>query len=157
MKTLLLGIFSSFLFLNCSSYTRIGDLNSISNRNIDNSKTYVMLERNIETIVKQQKDALEVAIDQITNEHDGEYLQNIQVFVKNNGKKVKIVGDVWGIQKANVDLDYQIGTPILFEERGKNIKGKIIGIKQNTVIIEYLSGKKTKTKELKYSEITKTQ
>ena len=78
-------------------YHRIGDLTMISNRNIDSSKEYVLIQRNVEGKAKMKKgDALERAIDVATEDYNGEYLMNVKVYVKNNGKKIKVIGDVWG-------------------------------------------------------------
>ena len=46
---LLAGIVLASL-TSCGSYVRIGDLNGISNRNLDDSQQYVLLEREVEAI-----------------------------------------------------------------------------------------------------------
>ncbi len=82
-------------------YNRLADINMISNRNIDSSKDYIELRR--EVIAKsrlKRKDALESAIDKATEQVEGgEYMMNVKIYVKGNGKKVKVVGDVWGTKK----------------------------------------------------------
>jgi len=147
----------------CGSYVRIGDLTGISNRNIDNSEQYVLLERDIESVAKSEKDALEQAVDNMTKEHEGEFLRNAKIYVKSNGKKVKVVGDVWGIQKTNVNvitnanakIELQVGDKVVFNRKGDIIDGRIIGLNSNSVIVEY--GKRNKRVELKYDEVTKTE
>lgn len=93
-------IFFTLVLAASGCYNRLADINMISNRNIDNSKDYVELRR--EVIAKsrlKRKDALESAIDKATEQVEGgEYLMNVKIYVKGNGKKVKIVGDVWGIK-----------------------------------------------------------
>ena len=82
--------------LSSCGYQRIGDLTMISNRNIDSSEDYVLIQRNAEGKAKMKKDdALELAIDNATEAYNGEYLMNVKVHVKNNGKKIKVEGDVW--------------------------------------------------------------
>ncbi len=137
----------------------------ISNRNIDSSKEYVLIERNAEGIAKaENNDALERAIDNITDEFKGEYLMNVRIYVKNNGKKVKVSGDVWGLKSTRVNvetsvnkkIEFNTGDKVTFKKSGKLIEGKIIGINANGAIIEYESmfGKLSK-KEIKFDELTK--
>ncbi len=88
--------FGAILMLS-SCYNRIGDLNMLSNRNIDSNKEYVVIARNVEAVAKtKKKDALERAVDKATESVNGEYLMNVKVFVAANGNKIKVVGDVWG-------------------------------------------------------------
>ncbi|MFC4634475.1 hypothetical protein ACFO3O_11190 [Dokdonia ponticola] len=147
----------------CSSYTRIGDLTGISNRNLDDSQQYVMLEREVEAVATAENDALEQAVDTMTKEHEGEFLRNVKIYVKSNGKKVKVIGDVWGIQKtavnvntnANATIELKIGDNVVFDRRGTITDGKIIGLNANGVIVEY--GKRKKKIELRYDDVTKTE
>lgn len=147
----------------CSSYTRIGDLTGISNRNLDDSQQYVMLEREVEAMATSENDALEQAVDNMTREHEGEFLRNVKIYVKNNGKKVKVIGDVWGIQKTAVNIntnatatiELKIGDNVVFNRRGTITEGKIIGLNATAVIVEY--GKRNKKIELRYDDVTKTE
>ena len=85
----------------------------------------------------------------------------MKVYVKSNGKKVKIIGDVWGTQntainvtaEANAKIVLNVGDSVVFKRKGKLTDAKIIGINSNTIIVEYDGNKKT---ELKYDEVTKT-
>ena len=161
-KLLLSGIVLATL-TSCGSYVRIGDLTGISNRNIDNSEQYVLLERDVESVAKSEKDALEQAVDNMTKEYEGEFLRNAKIYVKSNGKKVKVVGDVWGIQKTNVNvttnanakIELKVGDKVVFNRKGNIVDGKIIGLNSDSVIVEY--GKRNKRIELKYDEVTKTE
>lgn len=95
MKTKIIIVIVYVILSGC--YQRIGDLTIMSNRNIDLKKNYVLLQRNVEGKARLKKnDALERAIDRATEQYNGEYLMNVKVFVKNNGRRVKIIGDVWG-------------------------------------------------------------
>ena len=43
-------------------------------------------------------DALQEAVDQcVAQVPGGEYLMNAAVYVKDNGRKVRVRGDVWGV------------------------------------------------------------
>ncbi|MBB3124880.1 HSP20 family molecular chaperone IbpA [Mesoflavibacter sabulilitoris] len=162
-KNLLLCVIGLTLLTSCGSYVRIGDLTGISNRNIDNSQNYVLLERDVEAIANSEKDALEQAVDNMTKEFEGEFLRNAKIYVKSNGKKVKVIGDVWGIQKTNVNVttsananvELKIGDKIVFKRKGDIIDGKIIGLNSDSVIVEF--GKRNKKIELKYDDVTKTE
>ena len=161
MKHLLLLTLTTIFFSSCS-YTRIGDLTEISNRNIDSSEEYVLLQRGVETKATANVDVLETAVTQLTNEHNGEFLRNAEVFIKSNGKKVKLIGDVWGIQStqvnietsAEVEVNLKVGDPVVFDHRGRIKDGKIIGMNSNKVIIEF--GNNKKRIELNYDQVTKT-
>lgn len=147
--------------ISCGSWVRIGDLTSISNRNLDDSKTYVLLNRDVESIADADNDALENAIDNLTKKYEGEFIRNAKIFVRDNGKKVKVVGDVWGLQNtfvnvntsANADIKLEIGDSVIFKRKGTLTDGKIIGINANVLIVQYGNDKKI---ELKFDEVTKT-
>ena len=92
--------------MSCNRYMRIGDLNMVSNRNIDSSKKYVLVARGVEAVGKNlNDDALENAIDKATNENNGEYIMNVSIYIKPNGKKVKVIGDIWAIEEENAPKD----------------------------------------------------
>lgn len=145
----------------CGSWVRIGDLTSISNRNLDDSKRYVLLNREVEETADSDSDALEQAIDNLTKKYEGEFIRNGRIFVKSNGKKIKVIGDVWGIQNtmvnvstsANADIKLEIGDSVVFKRKGEITDGKIIGINSNILIVEYGKNKKI---ELKFDQVTKT-
>ena len=92
--------FVLFLTCSCNSYRRLGDLTLVSNRNFDSSIEYVELEREVEVKVRLSKiDPLEQAIDKATEMAQGEHLRNVKIYLKRNGRKIKIRGDVWGIKQ----------------------------------------------------------
>lgn len=151
----------------CSScaYQRIGDLTMISNRNIDSSREYVLVKRNAEAKIKTSKDdSLERVIDELTEANEGDYLMNAKVFVKNNGKVIKIQGDVWGEPSVKVDVisavearnKIGIGDRVSFKSTGKLLEGLILGINQESAVVEFknLFGKVAK-KEVPFAELTK--
>lgn len=145
----------------CSSWVRIGDLNAISNRNLDDSKNYVLLNREVEAEADADNDALEQAVDNLTKKYEGEFLRNTKIFVKDNGKKIKVIGDVWGIRNAqvnvstsaNANIQLNVGDSVIFKRKGKLTDGQILGVNSNLLIVQDLKGNKY---ELKYDEVTKT-
>ena len=158
-KILLFGLTLSLA--SCGSWNRIGDLTTIGNRNVDDSKKYTLLTREVEAVAEADADAMEQAVDNLTKKYEGEFLRNVKVYVKSNGKKVKVVGDVWGTQntlinvstEANAKVILNVGDSVVFKRKGKLTEGKIIGVNSNLVIVEYDGNKKV---ELKYDEVTKT-
>lgn len=147
--------------VSCGSWVRIGDLTSISNRNLDDSKNYILLNREVEGIADADSDAMEQAIDNLTKKYEGEFLRNAKIYVKSNGKKVKVTGDVWGIQNTSVSVNtsvnkevkLDIGDTVVFKRKGALTDGKIIGINSNVLIVEFGKGK---IMEVKFDEVTKT-
>lgn len=158
-KILLFGLTLSLA--SCGSWNRIGDLTTIGNRNVDDSKKYTLLTREVEAVAEADADAMEQAVDNLTKKYEGEFLRNVKVYVKSNGKKVKIIGDVWGTQntlinvstEANAKVILSVGDSVVFKRKGKLTDGKIIGVNSNLVIVEYDGDRKV---ELKYDEVTKT-
>ena len=145
----------------CGSWNRIGDLTTIGNRNVDDSKKYTLLTREVEAVAEADADAMEQAVDNLTKKYEGEFLRNVKVYVKSNGKKVKVIGDVWGTQntlinvstEANAKVTLNVGDSVVFKRKGKLTDGKIIGVNANLVIVEFDGDRKV---ELKYDEVTKT-
>ena len=145
----------------CGSWNRIGDLTTIGNRNVDDSKKYTLLTREVEAVAEADADAMEQAVDNLTKKYEGEFLRNVKVYVKSNGKKVKVIGDVWGTQntlinvstEANAKITLNVGDSVVFKRKGKLTDGKIIGVNSNLVIVEFDGDRKV---ELKYDEVTKT-
>jgi ribosome maturation factor RimP len=158
-KILLFGLTLSLA--SCGSWNRIGDLTTIGNRNVDDSKKYTLLTREVEAVAEADADAMEQAVDNLTKKYEGEFLRNVKVYVKSNGKKVKVIGDVWGTQntlinvstEANAKITLNVGDSVVFKRKGKLTDGKIIGVNSNLVIVEFDGDRKV---ELKYDELTKT-
>jgi hypothetical protein len=155
------------LFMSSCAYQRIGDLTMVSNRNVNSGKEYVLIQRNAEGKAKMKKDdALERAIDAATEKYNGEYLMNVKVYVKNNGKKIKVEGDVWGLKSTQVNIEssvtkkveFETGDTVTFRNFGKLTEGKIIGINKNGAIVEFnnMLGR-TKKKEVPFDELTKIE
>ncbi len=166
MKKFILGTVLLSLLTSCAPYVRIGDLTGISNRNIDDSKKYVLIERDVESTARAESDALEQAVDNLTKEYQGEFLRNVKIFIKDDGTNVKIIADVWGIQNtdvnittsANLKIELKIGDKVVFKKKGlfgyRIVKGKIVGLNAKSVFVEYENNNRI---ELKYDEVTKAE
>ena len=98
-KIVLIGI-TSMLLTSC--YNRIGDLNLVSNRNLENLDKYELIQRDLKATCKTRKNnAMEIAIDEMVESVSGEFLMNAKISVKFSGRKIKVEGDVWGYKKSN--------------------------------------------------------
>ena len=166
MKKTLFFLGTILLYSSCA-YQRIGDLTMISNRNVDSGKDYVLIQRNAEGKAKMKKDdALERAIDNATEAYEGEYLMNVKVYVKKNGQKIKVEGDVWGLNSTRVNVESSVtkkielntGDNVVFKISGKLVEGKIVGINSNGAIVEFKNTLgQIKKKEILFDELIKLE
>jgi len=166
MKRQIPYLVAVLLLASSCAYQRIGDLTMISNRNVDSGKKYVLIQRNAQGKAKMKNDdALERAVDNATEEYNGEYLMNVKVYVKNNGKKIKVEGDVWGMKSTQINIEssvtkiieFKTGDIVSFKSLGKIIEGKIVGINSNGAIVEYTNLGQTKKKEIEFEKLTKLE
>ena len=167
MKITVLTIVALMLIMT-GCYTQIGDLTILANRNIDSKTNYKLIERyKVAKAKAKNQDALEQAIDKAVKEVDGgEFMKNVKIYVKNNGRKVKVEGDVWGLPNENVKksveksvtakIEFKVGDNVTFKNMGKLVEGKIIGVNQNTAVIKFTTmlGQE-KNKEVEYEKLTK--
>ncbi len=163
-----IAMFSIIIITLTGCYQRIGDLTIIANRNIDSKTNYQLIERYKTAKAKaKSQDALEQAIDKAVKEVDGgEFLKNVKIYVKNNGRKVKIEGDVWGIppvggsvtKTVNVNVEFKQGDKVAFKNMGKLVEGIIIGLNRETAVVKFknLMGQE-KNKEIEYQKLTKIE
>lgn len=156
------------LVLSGCGWTRIGELTMISTRNVDSKADYKLIKKYAVGKAKSKDNqALKVAIENcVKTEKDGEFLKNVKIFIKNNGRKVKVEGDIWGVQsvdknvetKVNAVVEFKVGDKVTFRQNGKIVEGTILGVNQNTCVVEHknMLGKMTKS-EIKYEELTKIE
>ncbi len=156
------------LFSGCA-YKRIGDLTMVSARNIDSKTDYKLIQKYVVGKAKSKNGhALETAIDNAVKMNpDGEFLKNVRVYVKNDGKKVKVEGDIWGVPSVEKNVTISIAEAIEFSSGdrvsfrnniGKIVEGTIIGVNQHTAIVEYKNAvNKASKAEIKYEKLTKLQ
>jgi len=141
----------------------------ISTRNIDTKIEYKLIQKYVEGIAPfSQGHSLEEAIDRAVKQFpDGEFLKNVKIYTKNYGRRVKVVGDVWGISgntKTQVtdnvvyssSNDFAVGETVSFVKNNKNYEGIILKLyeKYATVQTIGLGGMKIKF-DLYYTELKK--
>ncbi len=156
-------------FISSCSWQRIGNLTMVSTRNVESEKEYKLIKKNVEGKARtHQRDALQVAIDEAVKKlPEGEFMKNVTVYVKGNGKKIKVSGDVWGIPSVekNIttsvveDIVFKVGDNVVFKTKlGKLTEGKILGIHANYAIIEYITpSQKTQKIEMPFEKLTKIE
>jgi hypothetical protein len=172
MKKISFILLAGIAILSSGCFNRIGKLMMVSTRNVDSDMSdYVLLSKEIKGVAKTKKeDALEVAIDNAVKKlPTGEFMKNAIFYVSSTGKRIKVVGDIWGYkpavaetvdknitQSVNAKIEFKIGDRVTFKKLGKLYEGKILGFNADFAIVEYkdLFGKVAKS-ELKYEELTK--
>jgi hypothetical protein len=97
MKKAILIAGTALLMTSCS-YSTIGDLNMVSNRNVSLSENYIMLGKQVQGKGKEDNhNALENALhDAVSKYPSGEFMMNVKIMVRKDGQKVKVIGDVMG-------------------------------------------------------------
>ncbi len=160
------------LFTLASCYHKIGRLVIVSTRNMDSKTEYVLLDKGVMGKGKVKKgEALETAIDRSVAKYPtGEFMKNIVISINASGRKIRVIGDVWGtpvaekagekVEKSvkktvNATIEFKTGDKVTFKNPlGKLIEGTIIGTNQNTAVVEYSDGSK---KEIVYEKLTKIE
>lgn len=165
-KVLLLTI---IILSACTSVKKIGTVNMISNRNIDNSVNYKLLSSysggSDKELKKSRSKSIEEAIDKTVKKIvGGEYLMNVNIYVI-KGRYYAVEGDVWG---ASAELSYRgfkVGDKVTWKNKSlaatfsgkKNyLTGIIKAFKDDKTCLIEIDGE-GKTIEMKYDEITKAQ
>lgn len=98
MKKIILTIGAAIVLTSCG-WHKIGTLTVASTRNHESKIDYVVLKTYQTAKVKAKgKEVLQDAIDKAVKEvPGGEFMKNVKFYVKSNGRKIKIEGDVWGL------------------------------------------------------------
>ena len=175
-KTILIAsiLFSSLMLTSC--WSRMGRLNIVSTRNMDSKTDYVLLSKDVRGKAKSKKqDPIEIAIDKAVKQYPtGEFMKNVVIEVNASGKKIRVVGDVWGYapttapssgeivnknvtKSVNAKVEFKIGDSVTYKTMlgvGKLVEGKIIGVNQNTAVVQLPDGSKS---EIKYEKLTKIE
>jgi|GEM_PF-3616640 len=115
----------------------------ISNRNHNESSTYVELKRGVvaKSRITPNRNALEEAIDRATDlVPGGEFMKNVKVEVRLNGKRVRVEGDVWGIQRIKEDInsELKVGDKVIYRKKISSPKkvATVLGVDNQGVTIE---------------------
>lgn len=84
----------------CGGYSRIGSVTVISTRNFESKENYELIKKDVSGKSKSSsKNSITEAVENAVSEYpEGEFLKNVVIYVKNNGKYIKVTGDVWGIR-----------------------------------------------------------
>ncbi len=155
------------LLISSCSYRRTGSLTIVSTRNFESKIEYKLIQKEVTGKAKVKKgESLQRAIDDaIGTLPEGEFMKNVGIYIKSNGKKTKVIGDVWGVPSVNkqveksvtLKVEFKVGDTVTFKNSlGKIVEGTILGVNSNTAIIEHKNslGKITKS-EIKYEDMTK--
>lgn len=128
-------IFSAFTLY---SQKHIGDLNMISTRNLDSKFNYKILSQYTKGEGKTIEQAVSAAVKKIPG---GEYMRNIQVYIK--GSTYIVEGDVWGIGNyKDVRLHLKPGMKVRASPKYSNsVIGKVISSDHTYVYIEFIDSK----------------
>lgn len=125
-------------------YHRIGDLNMVATRNVSLDQDYELLEPYQVAKVKSSGGALEKAIDKVVKKTPGgEFAMNVKIFVKGNGRRVKVEADVWGLPgNASQDDgtgmakgDFAVGDRVSWKSPTGMQTGEIVGLNDSAAVI----------------------
>lgn len=160
MKILKLSVVA-LLLTSCASWQPMGRLNMVASRNVEPTKAYTLIERDVEAVINNQDgNGMPMLLDKICADYRGEFVANAKLFVKSNGKKIKIVGDVWGDAVNNINMtskaEFAVGDVIYFkkDKDAKWKKGTIEGLTPTKVIVK--KDKKRKAFEVPYEYVSKS-
>jgi hypothetical protein len=100
MKKLIFLLCTGTVLSGCG-WHKIGGLTVASTRNFEAAAPYVLIKKGVEGKVKNKGiEVLQSCInDAVSSEIEGEFLKNAVFYIKSNGKKIKVVGDVWGLKQ----------------------------------------------------------
>lgn len=160
-KSLLVSslILTILLSVSCTTIKQIGDINMISNRNIESSANYKVLTTysggSKKDLRKSRANTLQQAVDETVRETvGGEYLVNVKIYVVNQ-RYYAVEGDVWGKGDEVPVNGFKVGDKVTWKELGSYKTGKVIAVKGKVCLIE--QDKNKKTVDMDYHNLTKVQ
>ena len=130
MKKFCLYVFALIALSSCSSVKQIGQVNMISNRNIDASANYELLSAYVggkkSELRKNKSKSIEEAINLIVKEvPGGEYLMNVKIY-RVGDSHFAVEGDVWGLSDNQSRCGFSLGENVVWETRSKNYEQGVI-------------------------------
>lgn len=159
-----LFLLSIILFgTSCTSFREIGEINMISNRNIERNLDYKLLTTysggSQHELKKSKAPSIQEAVDKTVKKiPGGEFLMNAKVYIVND-KYFAVEGDVWGLTSDVNQITYRgfkLGDRVTWKKFGKFLHGKINALKDDkTCLVEEESTKKIT--ELNYDQLTRVQ
>lgn len=154
----------SLLFSGCFGIKQVGDLNMISNRNVNPGMEYELVKtyggsetkKELKKEFKKVKaETVQQALDHtIKNTAGGEFLTNVKIYIL-NGTYFVVHGDVWGVKGMEKQFKgWKVGDRVQWKEIAGIKKGAIVDLKnaEEATIKEDESGK---VKNIKYDKLTK--
>lgn len=175
-------IITMLLLLQTSCYHRIGDLSVVGNRNMDTKTDYCLLKTYVTGKGKSKTgDGMEVAVDNaVRSVSGGEYMKNVTIFSKREGRSIKVIGDVWGHcpngQQSNTSNNVNtstsnnnnqpvyntpdtpeiaVGDKVSFKYFGRYFIGTVIGLKAKTALVRFVGYEDQEgIREFKYEKLT---
>lgn len=154
-------IINSLFLISCISVKRIGDINMISTRNIDQTLKYKVISTYSGGSMKELKktratsmqDAVDLTVKKVAG---GEFLMNAKIYLV-NGKYIAVEGDVWGAS-TNEDIAYRgfkVGDKVIWKKSGDYHTGVISALKDDkSCLVKDDNGGEISEKT--YDDITKT-
>lgn len=142
MKKILLLSILCLLLTSCFGVKQIGDVNIISNRNVELTggnyeliRTYAGSSSKKE-LKKEFKRVKAKNIDQalshvLRNTPGGEFVSNAKIYLL-NGTYYVIQGDIWGVKGANIDhKGFSVGDKVQYNRAMKRRTGVIVDLKDS--------------------------
>jgi hypothetical protein len=165
-------LFAALLLGSCTSYERIGSMTMVSTRNVEKDAPYVLLASNVEGYSdRHQDEPMQEAIDDAVHQKPGgEFMKNVAIYVRSNGRDVKVQGDVWGIPRAADttptatqvgSVTFRVGDKVLAKLVGHSdlVPATIIALQEEKAVIQYervtQRGTQTKMKAVWFDDLTK--
>ena len=160
LKYISITIYVVIILTGCASVKQIGDINMISNRNIDHEIEYKVITTysggSKKELKKSKATSMQAALDQTVRKvPGGEYLMNAKIYLI-KGKYIAVEGDVWGATDVIQSYrGFKIGDNVMWKELGTFYSGKITALKDDkSCYVQSIDG--NKTHELKYERLTKS-
>jgi hypothetical protein len=156
MKSFVVNLMVALSLSACTRVVQVGQINLISNRNIDKSENYELLNTyqgsDRKFIKKSRATSIQQAVDNtVRTVPGGEYLMNVKIY-QINRRYFAVEGDVYGNKKNANMRGFQVGDSVLYVLNKKVFPGAIIKIINTaSCIVHFNTGK---VLEKKFDELT---
>jgi hypothetical protein len=165
-KVILLNLLVLTSFVFSAKFVQIGQVNMISNRNVNPTLNYQSLSTfkgsSEKEIQRSKCKTIEEAIEQtVKSVPGGEFLMNAKIFVV-SGKYYAVQGDVWGNAENQSFKGFKVGDVVTWKvfsiEKASNIykKGTITALKSDKECLVKVE-ETGKTIDLEYDKISKSE
>jgi len=138
----------TIIFSSCGpTYKMIGEVNMISNRNVDVKNEYILIASYAggtkKEIVRSRAKSIDEALNNtVSKTPGGEFIMNVKIY-KVGVNYYAVVGDVWGKPVEANYHGFKIGDKVLVRKNNtKGKKGVVISFKDlNECVVEIEGGK----------------